>query len=97
MAGKAEKKIRKYLRKELKAQARVEAKWIFPVLFTQFFFIMKPVHVFSVSTIKIPWIKVVKTNREWFEITKFPKYQFRFRFRFVREAEMNGKVLSHKS
>lgn len=90
MSQKSRKLIRKHLRQELKGQARVEAKWIFPVLFMQFRWYIKTFLIDGTLRIKLPWIMVVKNKKGWFEVTKFPPRQFRFRFRFIREAVLSS-------
>ena len=65
MSKKGQKRIRKYLRNELKGLARVEAR------------------------LRVPWRWLPWKKSYWFEIKRFPRYQVKFTYRFIREVEMN--------
>ncbi len=94
MSQKSDKRIRKHMKKELKGSVRIEARWRFPFMFIpRLIPYRKRMKLFSIFKFKCPSWAVIKKDKGWFEIKKFPNFQLRFKFRFIREISVSGRTV----
>jgi len=93
-SAKAMKKIRKSIRKQIEASCRVEARWRFPWRYDPHIKIRPfQFNLLGKFNVRIPLPKLIMPKKGWNEIVKFPKQQFKFKFRFIQDAKIAGKTV----